>query len=547
MNQRCALGLISALAFGAAAGNAYPQSNTVPGMDVGLFSLGSVKALGREGTFPDGVSGCAIATTSCNPGSVKIPWFEPMNPNHPFISPILAREMNGRFVQISDRSYIKHGFFATNLDQCGTCQYPGSGNYLGINCSDTYSTNNNGDNYYLGPPDEIDPWLGVWDPICSHFDKGEPPVPPPADCDGKRSFTEAQADALGPVGHRVRVLDQDFNFPDATYYFQGMYTITGEAESLRDNNLCTRFFIPSWNGSRWILTVPSTGNTQVYGSILQRWSGATVTSNTNGGDDGRVYVAVRVTGPDHGLYHYEYAVHNRDNQRGVATFRVPVCSSARVLNLGFRDVDQDATNDWTAARSATEIEFSTLGNPLLWNSFYNFWFDSDAAPAAGDVLMDQFKSGTGAPMITVGTTAPVELNNVYLGDGCSAIASPLLFATGNPDKALLGNATFGLQITGNAPLSLSFLIASGFAGTTALTGTCNLYMAPTGILILGVFPADGTGTTTIAAPIPNDPSLEGVTVYVQTADAVAGGALWSQYDLSNGLAVRIGNTNPGCP
>src|SRR5262249_26389366 len=153
-----------------------------------------------------------------------------------------------------------------------------------------------------GGADEIDPWLGIWNPFCSQFDRGEPPVAPPNDCDGRRSLTQGQSDNLGPVGHRVHVTDEALNHPEATFYFQGMYIIAGEAELVRDNNLGSRLCVPAWSGSRWNITVPSSSNPLTYGSILQRWSGATIASTTNGVDDGRVYVAAKVTGPDQGFY-----------------------------------------------------------------------------------------------------------------------------------------------------------------------------------------------------------------------------------------------------
>ena len=87
--------------------------------------------------------------------------------------------------------------------------------------------------------------------------------------------------------------------------------------------------------------------------MLDRWSGATVTEGSNGGTgtlsdfDGRFLVGVKVTGPVNGMWHYEYAVQNLDNSRGGASFRLPVCPSARVENFGFRDIDLDAANDWT--------------------------------------------------------------------------------------------------------------------------------------------------------------------------------------------------------
>src|SRR5262245_39778279 len=112
MNQRCVMLGFAALMMVAAGGAAHAQSNVVPGQDVQLALMSSLRSLGRVGTYPDGVTGLAISTTACNPGTVKIPWFapegNPMDARHPFICPLLARELNGRFEQISDRSYVKH-------------------------------------------------------------------------------------------------------------------------------------------------------------------------------------------------------------------------------------------------------------------------------------------------------------------------------------------------------------------------------------------------------------------------------------------------------
>ena len=42
-------------------------------------------------------------------------------------------------------------------------------------------------------------------------------------------------------------------------------------------------------------------------------------------------------------------MHNIDNHRGGATFSLPVCAQGRVQNIGFRDIDTDSGNDWTAS------------------------------------------------------------------------------------------------------------------------------------------------------------------------------------------------------
>ena len=175
-----------------------------------------------------------------------------------------------------------------------------NGTWLGVGCSDTYSISNNGDSFWLGPPSEIDPWLHMWNPVCSYFDKGDPPWPlprlrrhpQPHDRNGERHGTGRQSRPR--LRRRSELL--------GSFYYQAQYVIRGEAETTRGDNLGSKRFTPSWNGNFWNITTNDANIT--YGSILNRWSGATVTSNTNGSDDGRLYVAVKVTGPTGSLYHY---------------------------------------------------------------------------------------------------------------------------------------------------------------------------------------------------------------------------------------------------
>ena len=138
----------------------------------------------------------------------------------------------------------------------------------------------------------------------------------------------------------------------------------------------------------------------------QSKGGATVTSAKNGNDDGRIYVAVKVTGPVAGLYHYEYAIQNRDNFRGAGDISIPICTDARVLNAGFSDIDADASNDWIATVNNGSIDIDVNGNPVRWNSFYNFWFDSDAAPLAGAISVDQHDAGAGLASLAIATATP---------------------------------------------------------------------------------------------------------------------------------------------
>lgn len=531
------LSLIAASAFG--------QSNTVPGRNVKLNSLNSFTWLNRTGTFPNGLNAAAESTTSCNVGTSNLPWQQPMDPDHPLIAFVIARESNGRFEQISDRSFVKHGFFATNSNGCGTCQNPFTSALLGINCSDTYSATNNGDNFYLAPADEINPWFGTWNPTCSHFDMGEPPVAPAQQCDGLRSFSSTQANNLGPIGHRVQLLDADLNVGGANYYYQGLYLTQGEAESLRSDNMSWRKFTPTWSVAQNKWTFATVG-AQTYNSVLSAWTGATVNSNTNGADDGRFYVGVKVTGPVNGVYHYEYAVHNRDNQRGASALRIPTCNAASFSTPWFGDVDSDGGNDWISAKGGAEISFSTPNNPLKWNTIFSFAFDSTAAPVSGTVQLDQFLAGAGAASVGVASLVPGGEFNVYLGPGCGSPSVPNLVATGAPAQATLGNATFGLETSNVAPGSTVLLWGSLLDGTLQANPSCAFYMNVAGLFLQVPLTADGFGLAALPLPIPNDPLAEGVHVNFQAIEVESGGALANQANLSNGLRVRIGNAISPC-
>jgi hypothetical protein len=522
------------------------QANSVPGLDVRLVSMRDLAVFGRLGTFPDGVNGIAIETTICNEGTVEVPWFEAMNAHHPFIGFLIAGVRDGRLVQLSNRSYIKHGFFALNGRNCGVpCIPPTGGNigeHLGIGCSDTYATSNNGDSFYLGPPEELDPWLGVWQRRCSLFDRGFPDVGSPDNCDGRRSLTHQAAAALGPVETRVQVSDAEL-LAGGKLCFQSHYVIEGMPESARDDSLGSRAFSANWNGTRWVFAPTSP---LLEGSILQQWPDATVSSNTDGTRDGRVYAAVKVSGPVEGFYRYEYALHNRDHARGVGSLRIPLCFGARVRALGFRDIDQDSGNDWKVRVSKDEIEFATADSPLAWNSIFNFWFESDAAPGANDLGLLPFAAGPEEIGFFVPSQAPTALYNVHLGAGCALDTPPTLYPFGTPARAEPGNQTFGLASSGNRPRSPNFLVRGLKSGTRDFQG-CTLWTGAGQVELVSVALSDANGIAIHPGPIPNNIALEGRIIRFQAVGLDRGnGPLFSDFELSDGILVRFGSAIPEC-
>ena len=473
--KRWSLLSLSLAAVAATAPEARAQSNAISGLDVSMGILGGLQVYGHGGTYPTGYTAMAMSTTSCNLGIVDVPWQQPMQSNHPTIAFMAVRELNGRFEQISDRSFVKHGFYALSNNQCTPCQHPSNGTFLGVGCSDTYGTGNNSDRYYLGPPAEIDPWLGMWTPACSYFDAGDPAVGGAAACDGNRSLTNAMVSAMPFQKNRVVMQDADLGLAGATYYYQGQYVVRAEPEANRSNNLASCKMNVSWTGSSWSIT--QTGS-QLQGTVLQRWTGSTLSSNTNALDDGRVYVAVKVTGPTAGQFHYEYAFHNRDNLRGVGAIRIPAATAATITNIGFSDIDALVGNDWTVTRTANELSFTTPDNPLVWNTIYNVWFDTDTAPTTEDLTLDAFAAGGGANSFTVSSSAPKggQVCNFAMSTYCSPKINslgcvPIISGSGTPSASASSGFLIECNDVINNKSGLLFYGVNGQAGGPFQGGT----------------------------------------------------------------------------
>ncbi|MEC7583103.1 MAG: hypothetical protein VYE77_02185 [Planctomycetota bacterium] len=531
--------LLAALATFCA--TAATQSNAISGLDGNLYNISAPTYWGRQGSpYPNGEIGFSAANYMCNSGSVDIVWQAAMAEDHPMFGFMVTRLADDRMVQISDRSFCKHAFTSINGNQgpCTPCQNPNNGSLMGIGCYDVYSAGNNADRFWLGPADEINPWLGTWTAVGSYFDQGDPNVGAPQNSDGARSLTSSMTTtgAMGPVKNRVTLQEQDLEWPNADYFYMVHLLHRGEPVANRGNNLLTRQLSLSWTGSSWNESNVAPAQT---GSPLNQWPGAQVNLAGNGTDDGRIAVAVKVTPTTGGMYHYEYAVHNIDNHRGAASFRIPVCDAAEIQNLGFRDIDADSLNEWTATVSSGEIAFTApANNPLKWNMMFNFWFDSDAAPVAGDATFDQALIGPGALSFTVPTEFPGDMPTVNMGPGCG---TPVVNLGANSSPTI-PNSSFALVID-TAPFTGVFLFY-GFTPTNqALGNGCTQFLDSTTIGTGGFFLTSLSGTQNIPLPIP--PGVGPIDLYFQAAALAPGGPALGSFSLSNGLQVRVGSN--GCP
>ena len=323
------------LAVVLSAGSLLAQANAVPGTDILMYELTDIGYQGRRGAaFPNGEAGFMVGHSWCNAGTVNLPWVSQsggvMVDNYPRIAFLLARESGGRMVQVSGRSYCKHSPTPYNFSSgpCAPCT-GGGGAFFYVGCSDTYGSGINSSQYALGPTDEIDPWLGTWNPQGSYFDRGDPPVGGAQAIDSIRSLTSAQISAFDAVKNRITVRESEL-LAGANYYAQCYAMAKTEPMAARNNNTTNRQVSITASGSSWSATA---SGISMNGSVLTRWQGAHNNIGNNYPDDGRFLVAVKVTGPTAGMYHYEYAIHNLDNNRGGASFRVPIAPGAGNMSI----------------------------------------------------------------------------------------------------------------------------------------------------------------------------------------------------------------------
>lgn len=399
----------------AAPGDALPAA-AVTGIDVLLKEVYGMDDLGRIGTYPTGTLGLSFNTTSCNNGSVNVPWYAPMAENHPFIGLAMFREKDGRFEQIG-RSWTKHGFYALASDQCALGCIGGGGGTLNVGCSDTYSIANNGSQYYLGARDEVNPHTAVWHCLGSWFDGT------PVDC-----IRSNDGSGLSGVAHRLEVRESDLLVPGARYFYEGVYWVMDDVD--RPNNYGWRECVPTWNGTAWLFPDVGGGVIANPGPAILAWGGQ-MDSKDVAADDGTAVVANRVTDLGGGMWHYEYVVYNQSCARGIERFEVPV-GAANVTNAGFRDIDLDAGNEWGVTIADGRVAWATgtyggapVTNPIKYQSVFNFRFDADAAPVA--------------------STARIRLHAPGVGDAAFfVVRAPHAGATGAPEP-VLARSTFELS------------------------------------------------------------------------------------------------------
>ena len=400
-----------------------PAVGTVPGPDVIVGDL--IDLVQLDNGAVNGQVGISLGTDACNKGTENVEWLALPDNRHPFIPQNLYRMSGGndntqQFEQIG-QSWGKHAFAAASSNTCGFGCNGVGGDHLGSGCSDAYGAGLNGAQDLIGSRAWVNPFTGFF-----------AQNPNPNDHSG---HVHAPAD---PTAHRILVDVNDLNTSlnvGATYFAEAEYIVPHEGTWCQSHPTeCNMYNNASYRqcsviGINQPFSFNFVGNTVREQPAIMAWTGAAVNEGEpDPGNDGIFFVGYKVTGPNAGVYHYEYAIYNQNLDRAIQSFEVvyPLFPPIVLDNVGFHAPPQHPpfANDGTqgdAGYSSDPWIFTTSFTSATWNcqtfaenqnanairygTLYNFRFDSTAPPAETTANIGFFR--TGSP-ISVKVQAPAQ-------------------------------------------------------------------------------------------------------------------------------------------
>jgi hypothetical protein len=439
-----------------------PAVGTVPGPDVIIGELLSLVQL-DNGAVNNQV-GISLGTDACNKGTIDVDWFALPSNDHPFIPQNFYRMSGGatnseRFEQIG-QSWGKHAFTAASSNTCGFgCNNIG-GEHLGSGCSDAYGAGLNGSQGGIGSRAWVNPFTGSFVGSTANNHSGHVHAP------------------VDPTAHRILVNVDDLNTslnPGATYFAEAEYIVPHEYAWCQTHpGQCNMYNNASYKqftvtGINQPFSFSPVGSTHREQPAIEAWVGTGATVNQiepAPGTDGIWFIGWKVTGPNAGIWHYEYALYNQNLDRAVQSFSVPIGAGVNISNIEFHappqhpgfahdgtlgdagysstpwDVDTTDPNfiTWSTETFATNQN----ANAIRFGTLYNFRFDADQGPNPTTATVGYFK--TGSPT-GVSIQAPGEVPTP------SPSPTPTASPTATPTATSTPTATATATATATPPLS----------------------------------------------------------------------------------------------
>ena len=434
-----------------------PSVGTVPGPDVIVGEL--IGLVQFDNGAVNGQVGISLwALMRVTKGPTNVDWLALPDNDHPFIPQNLYRMSGGadntkQFEQIG-QSWGKHAFTAASSNTCGFGCNGVGGDHLGSGCSDAYGAGLNGAQDLIGSRAWVNPFTGNF-PSGIHAN-------------------DHTGHSHNVTSHRILVETSDLipaQNQGATYFAEAQYVVPHEYTWCQTHpGECNMFNNVSYqqqsvSGGPTNFNFSPLGATVREQPAIEAWTGAVVSDpiEPDPGNDGIFFVAYKVTGPDAGVWHYEYAVYNENLDRGIQSFEVvfPFFPPG-TFNGGFHAPPQHPgfPHDGTqgdAGYSSTPWIFTDNFQSVTWNcetfaqnqnanairfgTLYNFRFDSNAPPSGSTANVGFFK--TGSP-ISVAVMAP------FMSDATpTPPPSPTPTVTPTPTAHLRPTATATATSTAN--------------------------------------------------------------------------------------------------
>lgn len=356
---------------------------------------------GREDARQGSKIGLTASTNSCNVGDAPLNWYRLPDNRHPAITLNLYRLLDGRMVQLA-KSWVKHGFFATNQDACSgipemtrTCRAGTGGNQLRPGCSDYYGEDLNSDPRNLGPRSRIaNSATGEFDGNTAQDLTGYPPSQP---------------------AERILLVEEDdLRTPNARFFVEAHYVSTDDAlAGNARNNVTYREVKPLLRAGAWVLknekpevrTQPAVSAWGTEGAQLAEIEAVEGPAKTY------VILGSRASSAPGAKFRYEYLVYNMNSDLAVQSFSVPA-TGVDPATIGFSAPSSNgeiwSNEPWQHRVEGGRVVWTTKShtedrnaNAIRWGSTYNFWFISDVAPRSGDAVIGRFKPSTAVPSTAV--------------------------------------------------------------------------------------------------------------------------------------------------